>query len=123
MTAEHAAEILIDLRADKAIAMRRRDWTFWESTTPLTAKLVGTAASDALAPVKQLRLVWSSENKYPNIETGNWQIVVVWRVNHGVTVLTAFGSLTLPKYPTILSLGEAVLTQAKSSADQYSLSR
>ena len=124
MNVEHAADIFINFETDTAIVMRRRGLMFWESMETLTSKLIGGAVSDALAPEKQMRLRWTSESKYPDLQAANWQIVIAWRANCSVTVGTpvcAWGKapdLTLPEYPTMLSLGEAVLAQAKYSADQ-----
>ena len=105
--------------------MRLLDLTFWESMAPITAKLLGTAVSEAFVPAKQMRLSWSSESKYPDGESAYWKIVVVLRADYSVIVGTPLCSLgkapviTLPKCTTALSLGEAVLTQAQYSAARY----
>src|SRR5438034_7629988 len=88
MNPEHGVDIYIDAATFAAAVYRRHGSHWWHSDGAADAYLLGLAVSEALDPKRCHRLAWTpSLDIYVHVmET--WQIVVVWRQDHGTVIAT-----------------------------------
>lgn len=123
MNPSHAVDIYIDAATLQAAVFRRRDSHLWHSDGTVGAALLGLAVKEALDPKTSHRLAWRTDFEDYMQLAETRQIVVVWRQNHGTVIGTPIWpwgkapNIVLSEWPRNEELGNAVLSQAKCSAN------
>lgn len=121
MNPSHAVDVYVDLATEEVLVIRCRDWGRWRGQIDI--RLLGSVVSEGLDPKCLRQVDWQSECEAGEDESDGREIVVVWRQNHQPIVGTPFCSwgkapnIILEKTPQFRKLGEAIIAQARFSAD------
>ena len=121
MNPSDAVDVYVDLSTAEASVVRRRDLRRWHGE--IDTRLIGSVVSEGLDPKRSEEVVWQSDYVVREHEGNGREIVVVWRQNHQTIVGTPFcpwgkaPNIILDESPRFRELGEAIIAQAKFSAD------
>jgi len=127
MNPSHAVDVYVDLTVAEVLVIRRRDFHRWRGE--IDARQLGSVVSEGLDPKRFREVQWQSAcEAFEQLDEGR-EIVVVWRQNHQTIVGTPFcpwgkaPNIVLDESPRFQELGEAIIAQAKFSADAKERSR